>query len=114
MPLSPSIAHAPQHAVAARADVFPEGPHRAAFTVDHMQGAEKERIEEIVLARRGHVRPNESMTLVESGDHIVVHQRFASLVSVQELIAAFRKQGIAPALEILWNDEVAAQPLATA
>ncbi len=88
--------------------IFKEGTHLAQFTVSTMSGDQRERIEEIVLTRGNHVRHGETVGLVETGEHIVINQRFHVLHSVQALIAQLKAASIPTELKITWDDDVTA------
>lgn len=86
-----------------------EGIHRAEFRITNLSRGTKELVEEAVITREKHARSGETLTLTEAIDHDVIHVRFHTLVSVQELIEGLKRKNVEIAeFSIVWNDDVTA------
>lgn len=94
---------APQPDALQPAEIFAEGVHEAVFRV--LNGSSiKERVEEVVLARQSHLRPGETVTLIEHAKDDVIHQQFHTLLSVQALLADLKRRGIEADVRLRWGN----------
>ncbi len=89
--------------------IFEEGPLSVDFILDHTVGAQREQFEKIFAAHEKHTLPRERISLGEiPGGHVVIHQRFASYTSIQNLILRFNQVGVPVRLEFPKKEDTAA------